>query len=93
MDPFPEPKCTHRAEGGRAAHLDVAIMRSLVAIHALHRGTFPLHEVDPEEGLESHGIIHMRVVRGQVHPANDEQTIHLQRDRTQSPGDQLCRNP
>lgn len=57
-----------------------------MAIHALHRGTFPLHQVDPEEGLESHGIIHVRVMRGQVHPANDEQTIHLQRDSTQSPG-------
>lgn len=68
-------------------------MRSLVAIHALHRGTFPLHQVDPEEGLEPHGIIHVRVMRGQVHPANDEQTIHLQRDRAQSPRDQLCMIP
>lgn len=93
MNPFPEPKCTHGAEKGRGAHLDVAIMRPLVAIHALHCSTFPLHEVDPEEGLESHGIIHVRVMRGQVHPANDEQTIHLQRDRAQSPWDQLCMVP
>lgn len=92
-NPFLELKCTHSAERGRGAHLDVAIMRSLVTIHALHRGTFPLHQMDPEEGFESHGIIHVRVMRRQVHPANDEQTIHLQRDRTQSPWDQPCMTP
>lgn len=93
MNPFPEPKSTHEAERGGGAHLDVAIMRSLVAIHALHRGRFPFHQVDPEEGLESHGIVHMGVMGGQVHPANDEQTIDLQSHSTQSPQDQLYMIP
>lgn len=98
MTPSPEPMCTHRPgalrreDAGRArgAHLDVAIMRPLMTIHTLHGCTFPLHEVNPEEWFESHRIINVRVMRRQVHPPDDEQTIYLQRDRRQSTRDQPC---
>lgn len=98
MTPSPEPMCTHRPgalrreDAGRArgAHLDVAIMRPLMTIHTLHGCTFPLHEVNPEERFESHRIIDVRVMRRQVHPPDDEQTIYLQRDRRQSTRDQPC---
>ena len=72
--------CLHSAtvcKGAPGAHLDVAIVGPSVAIHALHRGRLSLHQVDPEQGLESHGVVHMRVVGRQVHPANDEQAVHL----------------
>lgn len=83
---------THVANTG-GAHLDVAIMRSLMAIHTLNRCRFPLHEMDPEERFESHWVIDVRVVRWQVHPANDEQTIHLQRDGKQHTQRQRCSRP
>lgn len=59
-------------------------MRALVTIHTLDRCTFPLHEVNPEERFESHGIINVRVMRWQVHPADDEQTVYLQWDGRES---------
>ena len=55
----------------------MAVVGPSVAVHALHRGRLPLHQVDSEQGLEPHGVIHVRVVGRQVHPANDEQAIHL----------------
>ena len=58
-------------------HLDVAIVGPSVAVHALHRGRLPLHQMDSEQGLEPHWVVHVRVVGRQVHPANDEQAIHL----------------
>lgn len=76
----PPVPCLHSAavhKGAPGAHLDVAIVGPSVAIHALHRGRLPLHQVDPEQGLESHWVVHMRVVGRQVHPANDEQAVHL----------------
>lgn len=73
---------THRmddAESARGTHLDMAIMRSLMTIHTLNRCSLPLHEMNPEERFEPHWIINMRVMRWQVHPPDDEQTIYLQR--------------
>lgn len=60
-------------------HLDVAIVGPSMAIHALHRGRLPLHQMNSEQGLESHWVIHVRVVGRQVHPTNNEQTIYLWR--------------
>lgn len=77
-------------ENVTGAHLDMAVMRSLMTIHTLNRCTFPLHEMNPEERFESHGIINMRVMRWQIHPSDDEQTIYLQRDGRQSIQDQPC---
>lgn len=68
----------------------MAVMRSLMTIHTLNCCTFPLHEMNPEERFESHRIINMRVMRWQVHPPDDEQTIYLQRDGKQSIRDQPC---
>ena len=59
------------------AHLDVTIVGSPVAVHALHRGRLPLHQVDPKQGLEPHRVIHVGVMGRQVHPANDEKAVHL----------------
>lgn len=59
-------------------YLDVAIVGPFVAIHTLHRGRLPLHQMDSKQRLEPHGVTHMGVMRRQVHPANDEQSIHLQ---------------
>lgn len=73
--------CLHAAatpQGAPSAHLNVAVVGPSVAIHALHRGRLSLHQVDSEQGLESHWVVHMRVMGRQVHPANDEQAIHLQ---------------
>lgn len=55
-----------------------------MTIHTLDGCRFPLHEMNPEERFESHGIINVRVMRWQVHPPDDEQPIHLQRDGRQS---------
>jgi len=59
-----------------------------MTIHTLHRCTLPLHEMNPEERFESHGIINMRVMRRQVHPPDDEQTVYLQRYGRHSVQDQ-----
>lgn len=77
-------------ESARGAHLDMAIMRSLMTIHTLNRCTFPLHEMNPEERFESHGIINVRIMRRQVHPPDDEQTVYLQRDGRQNIQGQPC---
>lgn len=69
--------CTWLPGLGGPAHLDVAIVWPSVAIHALYCGRLSLHQVDSEQRLESHWVVHVRVVGGQVHPANDEQAIHL----------------
>lgn len=69
--------CTWLPGLGGPAHLDVAIVRPSVAIHALHCGRLSLHQVDSEQRLESHRVVHVRIVGGQVHPANDEQAVHL----------------
>jgi len=53
----------------------MAVVGPSVAVHALHRGRLPLHQVDSEQGLEPHGVVHVRVVGRQVHPANDEQAM------------------
>lgn len=92
MHAHPAPRTGGAANAG-GAHLDVAIMRSLMAIHALNRCRFPLHQMDPEERFESHRVIDVRVVRWQVHPSNDEQAIHLQRDGKQHTQHQPCSRP
>lgn len=68
----------------------MTIVRPLVTIHTLNGRAFPLHEMNPEERFESHRIIHMRVMRWQVHPPDDEQAIYLQRDIKQVTPRQHC---
>lgn len=58
-------------------YLYVSFVRTFVSIHALHSGLVALHHVDPEEWAPSHGVLHAGVVRWQIHPANDEQPVHL----------------
>lgn len=59
-------------------YLDVAIVWPFVAIHTLHRGRLPLHQMDSKQWFEPHGVANMGVMRWQVHPADDEQSVHLQ---------------
>ena len=61
-------------------HLDVPLVRALVSVHALYRHLVALPHVDAEEWPPPHGILDPRVVGGQVHPANDEQPVNLERD-------------
>lgn len=86
----PSPLPAHAAP---RAHLDVAIVGPPVAVHALHRGRLPLHQVDSEQGLEPHRVVHMRVVGRQVHPANDEQAIHLCRGPHTAEGEAEAQHP
>jgi len=58
-------------------HLYVSFVRTFVAIHTLHSGLFALPQVDAEEWPSSHGILHTGVMRWQIHPADDKQSIHL----------------
>lgn len=49
-----------------------------MAVHTLHCSRLPLHQMDSKQWLEPHGVSHVGVMRWQVHPANDEQSVHLQ---------------
>ena len=48
-----------------------------MSVHALHSGLFALPHVDAEERPSSHGVLHTRVMRRQIHPADDEEPVHL----------------
>lgn len=63
--------------GCAGSHLDVSFVWPLVSVHTLHGGLIALQHVDTKERPSSHGILHTGVVRWQIHPADDEQPIHL----------------
>lgn len=83
MEPTQDSPGTVRTQS--RTHLDVAVVGPFVAVHALHCGGLPLHQVDPEQRLESHGVIDVGVMGRQVHPPDDEQTIHLQEEMGKGP--------
>lgn len=71
--------CTVKPLCRVSSHLYVSFVRTFVSVHALHSRLFALPQVNTEERPPPHGILHSGVVRWQIHPANDEQPIHLDR--------------
>lgn len=59
------------------SHLYIAFVGTPVSIHTLHSGLFAVQQVDTKEWSPSHGILHTGIMRWQIHPANDEQPVHL----------------
>lgn len=61
-----------------SSYLYVSLVRALVAIHTFHLRLVLFPEVNSEQGFAAHGVIDTGVVGREVHPADDEQPVHLQ---------------
>lgn len=59
------------------SHLYVSFVGTFVSVHTLHCGLFAPPHVNTEEWPSPHRILHTGVMRWQIHPANDEQPVHL----------------